>query len=91
MTIREQILDLSPQHVLCWQLMAVEAGHEPTYGLDAPQNFTRFGVFDHVEVGQFKDDPRIWALWMDGELYWRQELPLQVAWDWHLIEDPREH
>lgn len=90
MKLRDQILDLSPQCILRWQLAAMDAGHEPHYRPGKPQHFTRFAKFDQVEVGQFKDDDRLWALWIEGEIFWRQELPLRVAWDWHLIDDPRE-
>lgn len=90
MNLREQILELEPQCVLRWQMAALDAGFTPQVVAAPEASWRRVATFDGIEIGQLDNDHRILAKWNDGGLHWQQELPLNIAWDWGLINDPRE-
>lgn len=91
MNLREQILELEPQSVLRWQVAALNAGYTPQIVTPPASDWRRVATFDGIEVGQLDNDHRILAKWSEGNTHWEQELPLNIAWDWNLISDPREN
>lgn len=85
------VLDLSPQEVLQWQILALDFMCLPTTTSSENPTFRRYATFDGVHVGQFDGDAELSALWEDGGTFWKQTLPTKVALDWGLLPDPREH